>query len=421
MPSIVSAARQNKEALSYGPVYFVLNSFIYHLFGSGIYQARILTLIAGFALTVLLWKASKQIPILWAALFMLTDPFFSNAMHEGRMEILALMFAFGAVLFCEKKGGISYLFAAFLMALAMLTTPRIIIVLIPFLAIKLQELQKKEIKWISFTIFLLVLIVSYMIWIYWAFGSIHDWLAYYKTVLRGNNEAPHGYLGGNFYIPKHEYLLLFFTLLFIVVGIMKYRKKYFTKHIFLALATILLFYIFIYDWGVYSVLIIPFFYLIIFHGFNALLTKRAAMYFAILLVLFNLTYQGLKISMVLKTRKQRDPKAVTDFLHKYVPEGTKVAGSSLVYYQFIGRNPFQLYDKYLTDKERATTLAEKYNFQYLVIATEEWQSPAAQTFLTHLDLQQVAAFSNEKCESDFVLSEINACGYNVYIYKRKGI
>lgn len=181
---------------------------------------------------------------------------------------------------------------------------------------------------------------------------------------------------------------------------------------------VILFYLIIFDWGVYSVLIIPFFYLIIFDGLHRLTNTTLRRAIVLLLLLFNGGYQYAKIHDTVVTWPQRDAALAKEFMDKYIPIGEKVIGSSLVYYAVSEGRNFQLYDKYLTDDERTQVLTNKFGYSYFVVAANEMKSEAAKRVLAKNEHLLIAKMEKGDQEENTYLNEVNNQGYEIYIWKR---
>lgn len=371
-----SYARYQKEALSYGPVFFSLNGLMVKSFGWSPFVFRLLPLLFGMGVIAIAYKILKQQEeIKYGYIFIVllcTDPFFNYCIHHGRMDAIALFFALTSIYFLnrksESKNVSNFLFAGFFLALTALTTPRAVIILIPFFLFFYRVAQKEGIQkmvWVLL-IWSIPILVLYSLWIGKYFGGLGDYIAYYTQVQKGNTTSVHGFLGPNFYIPKHEYVLIITALL---VFFLSKRKKHILNY--WSIFALICFYTLVYDWGIYSIYIIPIYYLLI---FNNMTIKRKAYYVLLPLLCFNVGLFGLKMVENIMSKSTKNHHSIAQFLDQNIPEGSNVVGSPLYYYAAKqAKVNYQFYDKYNSHKVRFDLLKNKYGYEYVMVEQKRLQ------------------------------------------------
>lgn len=359
VPSVVSTIKGNSEALAYGPLYFSSTSFFTSLFGFSAFTFRLTGLIFGLVCAALLFLITKN---KWAFGLLVIDPFFGLAMHQGRMETMAACFILASLYFLVEEKNIV---AGIMIGIAVLVTPRIFFFIPPFAL--LVFLQKDGFK--SILKFFAPFIVIYIGWVYSKFGGVFSWVDYYRKVLQGNETAVHGYFGGNCYIPIHEWLLILITLA--IVAFQLFKRQRLSRISLFSLISIVGFYLFVKDWGPYSILILPFYYLILFDGLR--MNGQAIWGAVVLLVCFNLGYTVLKTySSIIREDSNKNALA----LHlAALPKNSRIAGPATFYYEVINADHnYQLHDKYANREVCADLLINDYQYDYLLLFGSESDS-----------------------------------------------
>ncbi|WP_028978889.1 ArnT family glycosyltransferase [Sporocytophaga myxococcoides] len=433
VPEIASYARNGRPALTYGPVYFFLTGLSMKFFGLGIGQFRIVALLSGLLCVRLTYSIVKsqvaaeswRYKILIISI--LTDPFFSLAFHQGRMDLTALCFCLTAIFYFLKGGNKNILVSGIAGVLSLLTTPRAIVVLLPlftFLLIDIfkEKQYKKAFLWAS--PFLLI----YPLWVYIGFGGFGAFVNYYLTINGVTNSANGDYIGPNLYIPSHEYCLIFVAFIALTYGMIKQGKTYFKPVVVISHIAILSFYLIVLDWGPYSSFIIPFYYIIIFYSWSLVPEARGIKAFyslpVFLVLIFNLTYSVVKADQVLTSRKVRDPKLADTFVSENISPGSKVVGDALFYYS-VKKNgsDFQLFDQYdtLESRERKHRLDFKYNYLIAAEVMKPKNAEITEYYIKMGGLEKVAIFKSEmtKAGNCEILSNLEKVGYSGSIYLRK--
>lgn len=277
----VAQVRQMDQELIYGPVYFVITGTVIKLMGTSIFTFRITTLIAGFLVIIasirllsIQVKSTKVLCLFGVALSL--DPFLNRSMHEGRMDLVALLFiliaSYHFLQFVKKTTYIRIVWAALFSLLALLTTPRT--------GFFFTAWAVMWIIWIvrSWRVFLKsalicfgIVVIGYLTWIYYAFGSISHMIEYYGQYLMFTrlNEAKTS-------IMKQQYPLILLGVLSFIVGVLRYKWAYLHTTTLIAILSVITFYMMVFDQGPYAVFIVPSYYLLIFHLVVIFKEKRFA-------------------------------------------------------------------------------------------------------------------------------------------------
>jgi 4-amino-4-deoxy-L-arabinose transferase-like glycosyltransferase len=262
---IAAAAHQQEEQFIYGPFYFLVVSLVIKTVGFSIFSYRLVAFIAGIgviAIFLYLLKHLKKQPTwqLLAVVVISLDPFFWRCMHEGRMDLLALAFslwAFYRVLQTPSRR--NAVFIAFLMGLALLTTPRSWFNAPILFAIMVYRYRQNFVATILISIF--VISLMYLPWVYYAFGGVGEMLNYYYDQ-RGYTQLD----GVTVYFVKYQFPLLLVAIFVVVHQVIQRNKAYFSEIFWFCSVSIGLFYILVKDSGPYSAFIVPHYYLLIFSG-----------------------------------------------------------------------------------------------------------------------------------------------------------
>jgi hypothetical protein len=435
-PQVSQEVISLKEDYTYGPVFFMLEALSFKTLGFGIFQYRIITFVFGF-LTVLatcffllLCCHNRKITLLAFTTFLL-DPFFNLSMHEGRMDLVAAFFMVLSIVFIIKANRQIHLTPFFLSGLfavlALLTTPRIGIVVLAMIITQLLYFIKQPSRlhltflfWWS-----LPVVILYFLWTYFAFGGVTELISYYQQIRVTYDE----YIGGRGYIPRHEYLLIPLTVLSVSYGIIHKGLPYFNFAVIVSIVSISLFYIVILDWGPYSALILPFYYFLFFYSFTSLHLswKNVTIYPCLLLLLFNSSYFALKAVHILSETSIRQPPIAYEFIMEHIPPGSKVAGDAQYYYAVTqAGSHYRLFDVFLGLEEREKKLREVYNYDFLIISERsvEKEPELAAYFLQNSKHKEIARlYLPQPSAADLIgrmglVSNAEKNGYNATIYKR---
>jgi 4-amino-4-deoxy-L-arabinose transferase-like glycosyltransferase len=426
IPRISYHAQDGWEALIYGPVYFFLTGIPLKIFGLGLLQFRIVNLLFGF---MSIWVCLKIIrlngfsgsAIVFISVLAL-DPFFTLSMHEGRMDLTALFFALLSLYYILKNGKKDICYSAVSASLALLTTPRSAIVIIGVVMILVVN-SYKDGRYKPLIIWSAILLGIYATWIFYAFGGPLECLNYYKDV----EEREH-YLGGRFYIPRQEHVLIVAALFSIFINFIRKRTDFPDLLSSISIAVILLFYAIVLDWGPYSALIIPFYYMLIFNKDEFRWSfSNPRLYLLIVLLMHNTCYFSLKSLQIIASMEQRDPAIADKFIADHISPGSKVVGDALYFYSVKrSGSDYQLFHEYGTLPERERKHRELYNYDYLIITEQSLsrEGEAVALYLGNAKFQKVAELKNapsmlnQKIASLGLISNTEDSGYNATIYIR---
>lgn len=384
VPEISATVMHHKPILIYGPIYFVTTSLSFKILGFGVWQFRVVNLLCGFAVVfiVLLLKNQffkqdkfEKFDWLWLILIFL-DPFFNLCLHEGRMDLMALLFMLSGIYFyiksLESKQFIHYVLVGFFVGLAMLTTPRVGFIGLALAIVIIGNLFQKKIGWREIGLMIIPFLLLFSLWINYCGGFIQYlsiWGNGFDSSGGGNNIF--NYIFPILYIPRHEYLLIFFVAIFLVWGFI--AKISFLKNslIQISFLSILLFYVLVKDWGPYSIFILFFYYLIFIYLYDKIISKYK-LYFLVILIFFNAVFFGLKVYQTILGSNVRNPIVASDFIKKHIPQGSKVIGDATYYYAVVQNNcKYQYIDKYGTLKKREQVLRENFGYQYVIVSDIE--------------------------------------------------
>ncbi|MCS6821725.1 MAG: hypothetical protein NZ551_07635 [Microscillaceae bacterium] len=424
---------------SYGFVHFLFAALSFKFLGFGLIAYRWLNYLFG-ALVVWMWLKilQKEQPIsqdsqpFWA-LLLLCDPLFNLSMHEGRMDLTALFFMLLGIYFVQDKQAINWkniIFSAVCIALALLTTPRIGFLLIALGGYWIYYLFLNWRKNFFLLIgWCLIIFLLYSIWVRYAFGSYYAFLNYYLGDTQWKIYKT--YLGFSGYIPKQSYLLItvsIFSMLIVFFFALK-TQTYKAFYAFIV-ASIVSFYVIVYDLGPYSIFIIPFYYFWIAkisHLQTNFLPKWVFALPAIGLFFFNLSYFSLKNIQIFTSLAQRSPAHAEAFVRKHIPPKSRVVSEPMYYYAVKRAGSEMQFMNYFEELEqREHRQRTKWQYEYLIV-TEHllWRDkPTVSYYFSKADFEPIAhlhipqnSFSRW-LDAQGWLSTTERTGYNAIIYKR---
>ena len=331
----------------YGPVYFLFTGAVTKLFGFGIFQFRIVNLLFAFLSVILLGKILNKLGVskgmnLFIQILLLTDALFISNSHSGRMEFVALSFVLAAY-YCFlnqfNSATMKAMLISLLLTLATLTTLRVVVICVPIAIAQLIELFKAR-SWSGLVVYFLIPIFLYGVWIYVAFGSIAGMISYFTQL------PPDGFVQkslferfarGNWIILKFHYPMIFTA----VLSIFYLLKNGKIKDIIVYIAPIIIYYFIVTDTGMYGVLILPFYMIIIALGLTELASASHKVYsfsynmLLLLCLVLNCSIFVVKAFSVIMTKERRNPMQATMLIKDNIPYGSKVAGDYPYYYAAI--------------------------------------------------------------------------------------
>lgn len=373
------------QQLYYGPVFFILNGIVLEVFGNNPFQGRILGLICGFAVLFMItvfYKKKFEKKNLFFVLVLSTfflDPFFNASLHKGRMDTLALVFYFlSFFVFIKNTNAVKhwkyFLLSALLFTLSVLTSSRMLVFVLPFLFVFIYLfIQHKPLRkniFINALVWGISFFTIYSVWIFKAFGSFAGFLDYYAFL---SKQMP-SHLFGHLFIPVEEYPLIILTLILLGLSLLKNRILFTRSQTIFYLGYIFTYYLLIGDVGPYSVLVIPFYYMIFMEIFlaNKELNKKNKLVSIVLVLLlcFNLGIFVFKSAIVTLNYSSRNYSSVTNTIKKVIPEGSRVIADEVYYYAVIANNcKFQYMHLHIDDLIKVEKYRrEVFDYQYLILS-----------------------------------------------------
>ncbi len=377
------AFSRGMEVLAYGPIFFVLDALIINEFGNGIFQARFLQLFFGLMLiasiAIFLYKRIEDKKI-WLLLVMafLFDPFFNAGLNRGRMDNVASFFYFISFILAipekqySKESWSSYLFSGVFFLATILTTARFNLLGLPFLAIAIYQflISKNKVKtFLHWSLWGFIIVSLYISWIFIKFKSIDNYIDHYLEVLK---RVP-GFLGFHFFVPVESILLVVVAVLSLIFSSINKSYDFKSQTNIFILSVITVFYLFIGDTGPYSIIIIPYIYLLIGIIANSKKWKERRnlpVYGILLLIVFNISIFSLKGATLLFEYPSRNYKKVESFIKKNIPENSCVVADEIYYYAVLssGSEFLNLCSFNRNTAEVEKVYREKYKYDYLIVS-----------------------------------------------------
>jgi hypothetical protein len=183
---------------------------------------------------------------------------------------------------------------------------------------------------LSFLVFL------YSIWVFWGFGGFPEAYQYFfgrpREVLLAQNLAGN-YIGGNLFIPAFQKPAICLTMILTSTGFFYSRVR--SNPLFLiCLINIPAFYFLVADTGIYSILNMPFVYLLMALCLNEIsLPEKFSLHWTLLpLFLLNFGIFCFKNLIVWTFSNQRDSAVLLEEVKKQIPKDSKVIGDDCYYY-----------------------------------------------------------------------------------------
>lgn len=370
--------------LIYGPVYFIITGLITKTLGFSLYTFRLANLLGAIISVFLFFKITKKQGWKKTTMYLMTilltfDVIFVQNAHSGRMDLAALAFLLGSIYlyFFDKTSISRQVFIAILGTLAVLTTLRIAVLVLPFFVLVLFINIKNKQYWQAAAL-LFTSILLYASWIGVGFGSLSGFIAEYTQSQSDSYTGQtlvSSFLGGNFAIQPYQYPMVVAGLLAVIIQI---KHNYKNPTFWLISIPILCFYLLVNDTGAYSALVVPFWYLLIGFAFEKLstnsnnsLTRLISLCVIILLLLVNGGVFLLKSATILTTIPQRSNKQLTTWVSERLPAQSRVVGDDRYYYAVIESNSdFQYISRTQSDEERAKFHKETYQPDYLFISSQ---------------------------------------------------
>jgi hypothetical protein len=343
--SIAPYVPDSKSLYLYGPAYFTLTAMSIKLFGFGMVQFRIVCLIFGLMLLPLLYKIfqwhfkDNSLAFYCTFLFMF-DPVFNSSLHEGRMDTMAMFFVFAALYswmcffdLCNGRGHYHRLvLSGTLLAIAILTSPRVLFIALTFLCPLFFFYSKKaSIKiYLSNMLFMAIFpVFSMMAWVLYAHGSFYSFLIYVTKY----HAASHAFSPGfKQWIFPLNIPLICLTLFLLGLNLIKKTGKI-QLFAYISLLSILIFHVFI-KGGFYIIFVLPFYYLLFVEGVKKIFKNRLLNHFFIGgILIFNIVIFGARTYACFND--QPNYKVVATIFKNSIPKGSKIIGDEKFYYEAV--------------------------------------------------------------------------------------
>ena len=370
---------KGKEVLYYGPVYFVLNSAITKLFGFGILQSRLLNFLAAIVCIYLFIKLSERLSGgKWTAtgkalfaLLILSDYTYLQDMHSGRMDLLALMFVLAGLLLADissKRIWLHFLLSGILIAVGLLTTPRVYFLVLPYYSYLLYMYFKTRRNDLLGGIVCagVAACLVYLAWIVLKFGGIKGYISYINAPATVFDNAAGGFFMLNTNITPYQWVS--YCLLFLVLAMAAWKnyRVLLQPENTTALATIVLFLLLGGGSLIYMSLISGFIYVVVV-GVGSRLSRWGNGVIALLLV-FNVGLIGYKYFVVLRDCNGRSSEKLAGWMSHAIAPGSKIVADDKYYYAVTGgRSQFQYYARGGTDAERVAYHTAIWKANYLLV------------------------------------------------------
>lgn len=366
---------------TYGPVYFLITGAITKIFGFGMFQFRIVNCLFSFLSVFLLGKILEKISVnkglnYLLQLLFLTDALFVSNSHSGRMEFVAITFVLLAYLYFlsgNKSDRIKTMVVSFMLTLAVMTTPRVVVICIPLAIFQLVNLFRSR-SWSLLLAYIIIPILLYGIWVFVAFGSFEEMIAHYTQHgdgVEAQQSSLGRFVGGNWAISKYHYPLIFVALISMII--MFKNKSY--KEIIIYITPIFIYYFLVNDTGLYGVLVLPYFIILLALGASVLLVSERKIFkvsfkaLILICLVVNIAIFSLKAFTVISTHEQRDPRKPAEWIAKNIPEGSRVAGDYDYYYAAIenGCQFRRITSEEVKDEEFIADVISTFNPDYIVL------------------------------------------------------
>lgn len=430
------------QHIYYGPVFFVLNSFVIGLLGNGPFQGRLLGLFFGFILLVLVYRIflkrasfkNNISRLIFVALCL--DPFINMAMHRGRNDTLGITFFLSSFFVLhysnigERFSTKRVLFSSLLYLCALMTSMRMAIFLGPFAVYFMFHFVTEKSNRINLVkaglLWLAILFSLYSCWVYPMFGGYID---YYNFMHSIKDYFPH-LLFGNLYLPVEAYLVSFVTVVLIVLTLFVNRSAFKNPALWFYGSFMCVFHLFVGDVGPYSILILPIIYCFLLELLPYYQEKYSLFYkLAIILVLsFNVFIFCLKALVLFGSYDLKKHSDVVIFISKNIPKHARVVGDE-VYYYAVNANEdqfqymhLQLFNYDTIERYRR----EQYDYEYFVYSDrikKNGRIDFLELYSRNAKLVKVATFKKSPSRiAQFLASlkiyPLSETGYNGVIYKR---
>lgn len=429
IPEVTASVTNQKEVTLYGPAYFYSAALWCKVFGFKMINYRFFVFVSGVVSLIFTYlcaqklvKKSSFISKYLFAVVLFTDIFWGMAQHEGRMDTFPISFAMAGfyLYLSENKSVVKTIFIGLLFSIALLSTPRSIITLLPItIYIFIGEMKLKN--WQMLFTVISIVIVVYFCWIFFYFGSIEAFInSYTQFGTDLNQKGVNQYFGVDFfYIPVIVKPLLLIASLLLIIVIIKSKGiiNNYLKEIIAFGIGILFHYCFVTDYGPYGIYIMPIVFMLMYICYTSFELGNVGI---VVLIICNVSYWSLKGVYIFKTLESRNEQTAIDFIKNHIPPRSNIIGDAQYYYIAKANNcKYEYIDKYGSIDERYLAHSKKYDYQYIIISEQEANRCIyALNFYKNKDqLIEIANLTYPVVKIPLI-SNFDAKGYACKVYKR---
>ncbi len=446
---LLNNVKISPEIFTYGKLYFQILSTIGKQFGFTIHTMRLPNFMAaGGIIAICLWflqylQVHKKYWIFFLCLCMLQEVFFRN-LQTGRMDFMAAFFALLALvcyLKAQEKNNLVRLYllkimAGIFVALALLTTPEVVLMILPFGILFFYEIANQKQKTTALLSNLLIVVLTAIIysiyWIFPTFNNFQEFLAVYQNIETKNYIfALHrlSRFGIGYYLLLTPFLLVFFTSLVLFI---RHRQTIYVAYLPLLsyiIGCAVCYFFLVAAPQPYLAMLIPLLYVFV----VAIISKwhektddkkLKIVVNSLLALLFcvNFAAVSIRIAIFAISYKERDSKVVKQIIEQNIPEKAKVVADAEYYYCLLPKN-YQFLPAY-TRKDYCKVQNEIYDYEYLII--KKGETSKLQAYAADSELLPIATISFGKPNPLFekalyFLEKIGTTGaisYEGTIYKK---
>lgn len=392
---ILPLSTAGKEVVFFGPVFFYMQAQLIKLVGLTAFSFRLPVYIFGVLSALVLsrivriFTGSKLAGRAFILLF-LTDFLMAGSLSCGRMDMVALLpvsVSLIAIIYpLEKKANIgitvlSCFISSFLFCLAMLTTPRsmllYLLLLVPLYRLSKIGVSEKRILIIVIPALHLLISFSipYIFWYYPRIGSLPDIVRYLSPSAR--TQLSFGYTEVNINS------LAWAAIAVVFIGVAVIKKVRPNAIIIGSLATSLCYISIVIPWSFHHGTIVPVLILIAVTSACSLYKagiKKLPVFLVATIGLVNLLFTSAKYFIILIDLSSRRTEALDAVIRKYVPEGSKVIGDYAYYYAIqnnhcsfrsIVDNTEIVSGKPVPGEKKVSYLIDTFRGDYIVVREDE--------------------------------------------------
>jgi len=416
----------HSELVLYGPVYFVIQGFFVKILGLGMWQSRLPNFLFGIFLIYPLFEIisnsfniNKLTIFLLGITLFLFDPFYNLSLHEGRMDLMAICWFFLAFYFYQSANN-QHTSPIFL-SLSLLTTPRSLVLIIPFLVLMLFS-NSKQIIFRYLSIFVGIIFICLL----WKYQSYLDLVL---NLFSGFDNADNQrsiteFLFFNGYIPVHVKPIIFATLLVYLVCMVSNKNFIIQLPILVkwAIGTLVIHYVFIYDFGPYSIYVLPSWYILFYYGLLQLkvVYKYLSISILTLVLLFNVSIFSLKNYYAFSSISSRNEKEASKQLARLIPSKSRIIGDATYFY--ISKNlghKYEIMNFFSSLEKRELKQRTMFKYQYIIVSDIEKKrmKDVFDYYAQKSKLQKVGEIKLPIAQKVWLVSDFDKFGFNASVYK----